>query len=69
MIGKHSLLMWFIHSIFFNVSKEFTQPILYYPHNPVIVTIWGLIMCLLISILLSFPINYITKIKNKIFKL
>lgn len=68
-IGKYSLLMWFIHSVFFNVSKEFTQPILYYPHNPILVTVWGLIMCLAASVLLSFPINYIIKIKNKLFRL
>lgn len=69
MIGKYSLLMWFIHSVFFNVSKEFTQPILYYPHNALLVTVWGLLLCLLISIVISFPINFIIKIKNKVLRL
>lgn len=68
-IGKYSLLMWFIHSIFFNVSKEFTQPILYYPHNAILVTLWGLIMCLLASVILTYPINVLIKLKNKIFRL
>ncbi len=68
-IGKYSLLMWFIHSVFFNVSKEFTQPILYYPHNAILVTLWGLVLCLVAAIVLSFPINCIVKIKNKLFRL
>ena len=68
-IGKYSLLMWFIHSIFFNVSKEYTQPILYYPHNPILVILWGILICLSISIVISFPINFIIKIKNKLLRL
>lgn len=68
-IGKYSLLMWFIHSVFFNVSKEYTQPVLYYPHNPVLVLLWGLFLSLAISFIVSYPINLINKIKNKLFKL
>ena len=68
-IGKYSLLMWFIHSVFFNVSKEYTQPILYYPHNPVLVLLWGIIICLSISFIVSFPINLIIKIKNNVLRL
>lgn len=69
LIGKYSLLMWFIHSIFFNVSKDFTQPILYYPHNPILVLLWGIVICLSISFIVSFPINFIIKIKNKLLRL
>lgn len=68
-IGKHSLLMWFLHSVFFNVSKEYTQPILYYPHNPILVLLWGLLMTLAVSFVISFPINAINSIKNKLLKL
>ena len=68
-IGKYSLLMWFLHSVFFNVSKEYTQPILYYPRNPILVVLWGLIMCLAVAFVISFPINWINKMKNKLFKL
>ena len=68
-IGKYSLLMWFIHSVFFNVSKEYTQPVLYYPHNPVLVLLWGLLLSLAVSFIVSYPINLINKIKNKLFKL
>lgn len=68
-IGKYSLCMWFIHSVFFNVSKEYTQPILFYPKNPVLVLIWGSLLCLAISYVLSFPINFLNRTKNKLFKL
>lgn len=44
-IGRYSLLMWFVSCIFYNNSKSIFQPILYYPHNPILVTIWGLILC------------------------
>lgn len=44
-IGKYSLLMWFISCIFYNNSKSIFRPILYYPHNPILVTVWGLILC------------------------
>ena len=69
LIGKYSLLMWFLHCAFFNVSKEFTQPILYYPYNPILVLLWGLVLTLAVSFVISFPINAINKLKNKLLKL
>lgn len=68
-IGKYSLLMWFLHSVFFNVSKEYTQPVLFYPHNPILVLLWGLVLTLVVSFVISFLINAINKIKNKLLKL
>ena len=68
-IGKYSLLMWFLHSVFFNVSKEYTQPVLFYPRNPLLVLLWGLVLILAVSFVISFPINAINKIKNKLLKL
>lgn len=69
LIGKYSLLMWFLHCTFFNVSKEFTQPILYYPYNPILVLLWGLVLILAVSFVISFPINAINRIKNELLKL
>ena len=68
-IGKYSLLMWFLHSVFFNVSKEYTQPALFYPRNPLLVLLWGLVLTLAVSFVISFPINAMNKIKNKLLKL
>ena len=67
-LGKYSLLMWFLHCIFFNQLKEYTQPVLYFPRNPVLVTIWGLLICLIVAVVLQIPIDRINKLKNKMIK-
>ena len=67
-IGKYSLLMWFIHCIFFNSCKNYTQKILFFPENPVLVTLWGLLICLTAAFILKFPIDFINKFKNKRFR-
>lgn len=46
-IGKRSMLMWFYHCIFFNCCKQFTQIILYFPRNPILVLLNGLLLCYL----------------------
>ena len=68
-LGRYSLLMWFIHGVFFNNLKEYTQRILYFPKNPVLVLLWGLAICLAASAILDIPIKYLTKLKNRLFKL
>ncbi len=65
-IGKYSMLMWFFHCAFFNVSKSITQPVLYYPHVPILVLLWGLILCLVPSYLASFAAGWIIRIKNMV---
>lgn len=63
-IGKYSVYMWFIHCIFFNVSKEVFQPLLYLPHNPILVLIWGLLLCYAVSFVLKLGVDRIMKAKN-----
>ena len=65
-IGRYSLLMWFVHCIFFNNSKEIFQPILYYPKQPLIVLVWGIVICLIMSIILELVLRRIIKYKNKL---
>ena len=65
-IGKHSLLMWFVSCIFFNNSKQVFRPILYFPRNPVLVLLWGLIMCMAVSAVLDLGIGRLTARKNKL---
>ncbi len=48
-LGKYSACMWFWHCIFFNVCKEYTQPILYFLKSPILVTIWGIYICYFLS--------------------
>lgn len=58
-IGKYSLHMWLLHCIFFNVSKEIFQPILYLPRNPVLVICWGLMLCYFAARIIDIPTKYI----------
>ena len=64
-IGKYSLHMWFFHCVFFNVCRKVTQPVLYWPHNPVLVVIWGLILCYIPSVLIDKLIVPVNKLKNR----
>ena len=65
-IGESSMLMWFIHSIFFNVANEKTQRILYWPRNPLLVLLFGLIICLLAARLVNLPLKPLLKFKNRL---
>ena len=50
-IGEHSMLMWFYHCVFFNCCRQFTQIVLYFPKNPVLVLLNGLILCYMAAVL------------------
>ena len=64
-LGKYSLSIWFLHSIFFNQCEAYTKPILYLPQSPVLVFLWGLGLCLIAAVLIEIPIRFLTKLKNK----
>ena len=66
-IGKYSLLMWFIHGVFFANCKHMFQPILYFPRNPILVTLWGLFLCYLCALPINFIVQPINSIKNRLF--
>ena len=61
-IGKQSMLMWFIHCVFFNMCGKVFKPILYLPHNPILVLIWGLFICYVFAIILRIFINALYKL-------
>lgn len=63
-IGDRSLLMWFIHCIFFNVSNEITQRILYWPKHPVLVVIFGLLICYMGAWIISPVEKRLIQLKN-----
>ena len=65
-IGEKSMLMWFLHCMFFNVCKEYTQPILYFPQNPVLVLLNGLLICYVLACLVNPVLKWLLKIKNRI---
>lgn len=58
-IGRESLLMWFLHCLFFNCCKEFTQPLLYWPKLAILVLPWGLALCYTGARLLHWPLDRI----------
>lgn len=64
-IGEQSLLMWFIHCIFFNVSNEITQRILYWPRHPVLVVGFGLLMCYAAALVISPVQSSMIRLKNR----
>lgn len=64
-IGKYSLHMWFFHCIFFNACRDITQPILYAPKNPILVVLWGLVLCYIPSVLIDKLIRPVNKLKNR----
>jgi hypothetical protein len=55
--GCLSLYMWLIHGLFFNVFKNYTQPILFLPKYPVLILIWALLICLVLSKMSAYLIN------------
>lgn len=65
-LGKQSLMMWFLHCVFFGCCKEFTQPVLYFLKNPLLVTVFGLGVCYLAALALDFPLKKLLKLKNKL---
>ncbi len=64
-IGRYSLHMWFLHCIFFNACRNVTQPVLYWPGNPVLVVIWGLLLCYIPAALLDKLITPVNNLKNR----
>lgn len=63
--NANSINLWFLHSIFFSpYTENVFQPYLYISTNPIIVVLWGILLCLPVSIL----INLIFKLKNKIIR-
>ena len=64
-IGQYSLLMWFFHCVFFNVCRDILQPILYWPKNPLLVILWGLLLSFLPALLLDPAIRAVQKLKNR----
>lgn len=48
-LRKYSMNIWFLHCIFFNCAKEIIQPIGYWLNNLVLVVVWVLASCGVVS--------------------
>lgn len=67
-IGKKSMLMWFVHCIFFSgATKEVLQPYLYFLHEPILVTLWGLAVTYAVAFVLDKITKPLIKAKNETF--
>lgn len=65
-IGDQSQRMWFIHCVFFNVSNEVTQRILYWPRHPVLVVAFGLVICYLAAWAISPLERRMIDLRNRV---
>lgn len=68
-IGRRSMLMWFLHCIFFNSLANIFQPILYFPRNPIMVLIWGLLLCYGGAVVVDAVCKPLIRWKNKLLNL
>lgn len=64
-LGKYSMMMWFIHCLFFGICKNIFQPVLYFPRHPLLVTIWGLFLCYLLAVPAQYLTNKLNALKNR----
>lgn len=64
--GKYSLEIWFFHGLFFNCSGEYTQKIIFFLNNPILITVWTAVICLVINIPIQLLANYLIRQKDKL---
>lgn len=63
-IGQESMLMWFLHCLFFNCCKVFTQKLLYWPKLAILVLPWGLVLCYGVAKLIHIPLDFLLRKKE-----
>lgn len=51
-LAKHSTWIWFMHGIFF-IGNAQIQKVAYWPHFSLLILIWVLIVCVMISVVLQ----------------
>lgn len=56
-VGEKSMLMWFLHCVFFNCCRKYTQPLLYMLKNPILVLLSGLAVCYLAAVVIDVPLK------------
>lgn len=67
-LGRTSMEIWFLHCIFFaDATKQTFMPLLYWPHHPVLVVLWGLLLCYAAAMILDIPIRWLMRLKNRRF--
>lgn len=65
-IGAHSMMMWFYHCFFFGSCGRVTQRLLYWPRNPILVLLNGLLLCYLAAALTEPVRKMVIQIKDRL---
>lgn len=65
-IGERSMLMWFYHCIFFGCFGKVTQLLLYWPRNPILVLLNGLLLCYLAAALTEPVRKTVIRVKDRL---
>lgn len=65
-MGKKSMMMWFISCVFFSNLYQIFQPFLYWPRYPVLVILWGCMLCYGLAYILNYCCNKICIIKDNL---
>ena len=53
--------IWYLHGIFFTVSRPL-EPLLYAPYYMILIVVWGIVLCLPVSWLLSRVQRYAIRV-------
>ena len=64
-LGKYSVYMWFWHCMFFGALGKYTKRILYTPRNPILVLLWGIAICLSLSVISDLVVKALALTKKK----
>lgn len=65
-LGRRSMYIWFLHAMFFNCCAPALQPLVYWPHNPVLVLLLALAVCYALAAAMDFVVRPVLKWKNKV---
>ncbi len=63
-LGKYSVYMWFWHCMFFDVLGKCTKRVLYAPKNPILVLLWGIAVCVSLSVISDLTVKGLFSIKK-----
>ena len=64
-LGKYSVYMWFWHCMFFGALGRYTKRILYMPRNPILVLLWGIAICLSLSVISDLVASALLSLTKK----
>ncbi len=67
-LGAESAVMWFLHNLFFIYDSPFLYKLIYFSDNPIIVTVWVLILIYPPSLAIHKSIKYLSNKDHRIIR-